>query len=166
MKLRNLAALALLAITTATVIAQQNRDPICACQIPNGPPNPHPYLVGYLGVYRQADWVALSKTLNFTKMTHLDLAFINPPLCDGPCTAKSDMTLHANQSFTDEALKAIARQAMQRKVGARGLRMILEDLMLEMMYHMPQQRKLRDFVVTADMVKGREINWTLLEKAG
>jgi ATP-dependent Clp protease ATP-binding subunit ClpX len=68
--------------------------------------------------------------------------------------------------FTDDALETVADLALQRKVGARGLRMILEDLMLEMMYHMPQQRKLRDFVVTADMVKGREINWTLLEKAG
>jgi ATP-dependent Clp protease ATP-binding subunit ClpX len=55
---------------------------------------------------------------------------------------------------------------MERKVGARGLRMILEDLMLEMMYHLPAQRKLRDFVVTGDMVKGHEINWSLLEKAG
>jgi len=60
----------------------------------------------------------------------------------------------------------VADLALQRKVGARGLRMILEDLMLEMMYHLPAQRKLRDFVVTADMVKGREINWSLLEKAG
>src|ERR1700678_802343 len=68
--------------------------------------------------------------------------------------------------FTDDALETVADLALQRKVGARGLRMILEDLMLEMMYHMPQQRKLRDFVVTADMVKGREINWSLLEKAG
>ena len=68
--------------------------------------------------------------------------------------------------FTDEALETVAELALQRKVGARGLRMILEDLMLEMMYHLPAQRKLRDFVVTADMVKGREINWSLLEKAG
>jgi ATP-dependent Clp protease ATP-binding subunit ClpX len=68
--------------------------------------------------------------------------------------------------FTDDALETVADMALQRKVGARGLRMILEDLMLEMMYHMPAQRKLRDFVVTADMVKGREINWSLLEKAG
>jgi ATP-dependent Clp protease ATP-binding subunit ClpX len=68
--------------------------------------------------------------------------------------------------FTDEALETVAELALQRKVGARGLRMILEDLMLEMMYHLPAQRKLRDFVVTADMVKGREINWGLLEKAG
>jgi hypothetical protein len=111
MKLRTFTAIALLALTTGIISAQQSREPLCVCQIPNGPPNPHPYLVGYLGVYRQADWVTLAKTLDFTKMTHLDLAFINPPLCSGPCTAQSDMTLHANQSFTDEALKAIVDTA-------------------------------------------------------
>src|SRR5438093_1047993 len=68
--------------------------------------------------------------------------------------------------FTDEALDTVAELALQRKVGARGLRMILEDLMLELMYHLPMQRKVRDFVVTADMVRTREINWSLLEKAG
>ena len=68
--------------------------------------------------------------------------------------------------FTDDALETVADLALQRKVGARGLRMILEDLMLELMYHMPVQRKVRDFVVNADMVHGREINWSLLEKAG
>jgi len=68
--------------------------------------------------------------------------------------------------FTDDALETVADLALQRKVGARGLRMILEDLMLEMMYHLPAQRKLRDFVITAEMVKGHEINWSLLEKAG
>ena len=68
--------------------------------------------------------------------------------------------------FTDDALETVAELALQRKVGARGLRMILEDLMLEMMYHLPAQRKLRDFVVTGEMVKSREINWSLLEKAG
>ena len=68
--------------------------------------------------------------------------------------------------FTDDALETVADLALQRKVGARGLRMILEDLMLEMMYNLPAQRKLRDFVVTGDMVRSREINWSLLEKAG
>jgi ATP-dependent Clp protease ATP-binding subunit ClpX len=68
--------------------------------------------------------------------------------------------------FTDDALETVADLAMQRKVGARGLRMILEDLMLELMYHLPAQRKVRDFVVNAEMVRGREINWSLLEKAG
>ena len=101
----------LLVFATAMAPAQHNRNPACACAIPNGPPNPHPYLVGYLGVYRPADWVALAKTLDFTRMTHLNLAFINPPLCNGPCTAQSDMTLHANPSFTDDALKIIVDSA-------------------------------------------------------
>src|SRR3982074_1951527 len=68
--------------------------------------------------------------------------------------------------FADDALETVADLALQRKVGARGLRMILEDLMLELMYHLPAQRKLREFLVTAEMVRSREINWTLLEKAG
>ena len=68
--------------------------------------------------------------------------------------------------FTDDALETVADLALQRKVGARGLRMILEDLMLDLMYNLPAQRKLREFAVTAEMVRSREINWTLLEKAG
>lgn len=68
--------------------------------------------------------------------------------------------------FTDDALETVAQLALQRKVGARGLRMILEDLMLELMYHLPVQRKVREFIVNADMVQNRDINWTLLEKAG
>ena len=39
--------------------------------------------------------------------------------------------------FTDEALDAIATLALERKVGARGLRMILEDLMMDLMYYLP-----------------------------
>ena len=70
--------------------------------------------------------------------------------------------------FTDEALKAVAVQATERKVGARGLRMILEDLMLDLMYHLPSHRQLREFKVTDEMVKSHEIhfNSALLEKAG
>ena len=70
--------------------------------------------------------------------------------------------------FTDEALKAIAQQALERKVGARGLRMILEDLMLDLMYHLPSQRKIREFVVTEEMVRNHQINFSsvALEKAG
>ncbi len=68
--------------------------------------------------------------------------------------------------FSEEALETVADLALQRKVGARGLRMILEDLMLDLMYNLPAQRKVREFAVTAEMVRSREINWTLLEKAG
>jgi ATP-dependent Clp protease ATP-binding subunit ClpX len=68
--------------------------------------------------------------------------------------------------FSDDALDAIAEQALQRKIGARGLRMILEELMLDLMYYMPSYKKVREFVVTKEMVLSKKINWALLEKAG
>ncbi len=68
--------------------------------------------------------------------------------------------------FSDEALEAIAQMAMERKVGARGLRMILEELMLDLMYYMPSNKKARDFVVTKEMVVTQKINMAVLEKAG
>jgi ATP-dependent Clp protease ATP-binding subunit ClpX len=68
--------------------------------------------------------------------------------------------------FSEEALEAIADEALKRKVGARGLRMILEELMLDLMYHLPMHRKVREFAVSAEMIHSREINWSLLEKAG
>jgi len=68
--------------------------------------------------------------------------------------------------FTDDALEAIAQLAMERKVGARGLRMILEDLMLDLMYYLPSYKKVREFLVTKEMVMTQKINMNLLEKAG
>jgi ATP-dependent Clp protease ATP-binding subunit ClpX len=68
--------------------------------------------------------------------------------------------------FTEDSLEAIAALAMERKVGARGLRTILEDLMLELMYYLPSYKKIREFVVTKEMVMARKINLALLEKAG
>jgi ATP-dependent Clp protease ATP-binding subunit ClpX len=56
--------------------------------------------------------------------------------------------------------------ALQRKVGARGLRMILEELMLDLMYYLPSNKKIREFIVTKEMVVTQKINWALLEKAG
>ena len=67
--------------------------------------------------------------------------------------------------FTDEALRAVALMACERKVGARGLRMILEELMLEAMYALPSQKKVKEFVVTAEMVANRRAVFPL-EKAG
>jgi ATP-dependent Clp protease ATP-binding subunit ClpX len=68
--------------------------------------------------------------------------------------------------FSDDALEAIAQLAMERKVGARGLRMILEDLMLDLMYYLPSYKKVREFLVTKEMVMTQKINISLLEKAG
>jgi ATP-dependent Clp protease ATP-binding subunit ClpX len=68
--------------------------------------------------------------------------------------------------FSEDALRAIARQAMVRKVGARGLRMILEELMLDLMYHLPSQKKVKEFEVTREMVEKRNVSLTMMEKAG
>src|SRR5438132_5370252 len=68
--------------------------------------------------------------------------------------------------FSDEAIEAIADLAMERKVGARGLRMILEDLMLDLMYYLPSYKKVREFQVTREMVLSQKISLTILEKAG
>ncbi|MCU1295848.1 MAG: ATP-dependent Clp protease ATP-binding subunit ClpX, partial [Acidobacteriaceae bacterium] len=68
--------------------------------------------------------------------------------------------------FSEEGLRAIARQAMARKVGARGLRMILEELMLDLMYHLPSQKKVKEFEVTREMVEKRNVSLAMMEKAG
>ena len=68
--------------------------------------------------------------------------------------------------FSDDALEAIAGLAMERKVGARGLRMILEELMLDLMYYLPSVKKVREFLVTKEMVLTQKISLQLLEKAG
>jgi ATP-dependent Clp protease ATP-binding subunit ClpX len=69
--------------------------------------------------------------------------------------------------FTDEAARAIAHEALLRKVGARGLRMILEELMLDVMYHVPGNKKVKELLVTEEMVKNRDVTLpVLLEKAG
>jgi ATP-dependent Clp protease ATP-binding subunit ClpX len=57
--------------------------------------------------------------------------------------------------FTEDALKAVARQAVERKVGARGLMMILEELLLDSMYTLPSQKRVKEFVITSEMVERR-----------
>ena len=69
--------------------------------------------------------------------------------------------------FTTEATGAVAREALARKVGARGLRMILEELMLDLMYYVPGNKKVKDLAITAEMVKKHALTLPmLLEKAG
>ncbi len=68
--------------------------------------------------------------------------------------------------FDDEAVEAIADLALERKVGARGLRMILEEMMLDLMYYLPSYKKVREFVVTREMVLNHDLNLNFLEKAG
>lgn len=55
---------------------------------------------------------------------------------------------------TDEALKAIAREAIKRKTGARGLRAILETVMLDISYEVPSLKSLRRCVITEEVIDG------------
>lgn len=58
--------------------------------------------------------------------------------------------------FTDESLQAIARKAMERKTGARGLRSIIEEIMLDIMYDIPSQDQVKKCVITEAVVGGSE----------
>jgi ATP-dependent Clp protease ATP-binding subunit ClpX len=58
--------------------------------------------------------------------------------------------------FTEEALRAIARDAMKRKSGARGLRAIMENIMLDIMYDMPSQPNIKEVVISEDVVEKHE----------
>jgi ATP-dependent Clp protease ATP-binding subunit ClpX len=70
-------------------------------------------------------------------------------------------------NFNTDATIAVAREALHRKVGARGLRMILEDLMLDLMYHLPSQKQIKELDITAEMVAKRDFSeQLLLGKAG
>jgi len=68
--------------------------------------------------------------------------------------------------FTDDAISAVANLALERKMGARGLKIILEDLMLDVMYQLPSQKKVKEFMITREMVENKDIAFALLEKAG
>ncbi len=58
--------------------------------------------------------------------------------------------------FTEGALKAIAKEAIKRKTGARGLRAIMEDAMLDVMYDLPSLDGVKECVVTEDVILKRE----------
>jgi ATP-dependent Clp protease ATP-binding subunit ClpX len=58
--------------------------------------------------------------------------------------------------FTDGALRAVARQAMKRKSGARGLRSILENVMLDIMYEIPSQPDIRECVISEEVISSKE----------
>jgi len=57
--------------------------------------------------------------------------------------------------FTENAVMAVARKAFKQKTGARGLRSILEEVMLDVMYEIPSQREIRECVITEDVIEGK-----------
>ena len=58
-----------------------------------------------------------------------------------------------NLRFTDGAVEAIAREAHKRKVGARGLMMIVEEVLLESMYVLPSEKGVKEIVLTREMIE-------------
>ncbi|BCR05777.1 ATP-dependent Clp protease ATP-binding subunit ClpX [Desulfuromonas versatilis] len=60
-----------------------------------------------------------------------------------------------NLKFTDGALVAVAREALKRKTGARGLRSILENAMLDVMYDIPSQDRVKEVVINEDVILNR-----------
>jgi len=69
-------------------------------------------------------------------------------------------------TFTKDALEAIAEQTLARKIGARGLRLILEDLMLDLMYQLPSRTDITECVITKEVVENKVAPIILMEKAG
>jgi ATP-dependent Clp protease ATP-binding subunit ClpX len=68
--------------------------------------------------------------------------------------------------FTEGALNAIAKEALTRKVGARGLRIILEELMLDLMYEIPSSADIEECVITEEVVAQRTAPVRVYKKAG
>lgn len=58
-------------------------------------------------------------------------------------------------TFSEEALRLVARKGIQRKTGARGLRSILEGMLLETMFELPNLRGVEEVVINGEVVEGR-----------
>jgi ATP-dependent Clp protease ATP-binding subunit ClpX len=63
---------------------------------------------------------------------------------------------HVQLTFTTEAMQAVAAQAIERKTGARGLRAILEQSMLDIMYEIPSQPSILEVVISEDVITNKE----------
>jgi ATP-dependent Clp protease ATP-binding subunit ClpX len=66
--------------------------------------------------------------------------------------------------FTEGAMKAIAKKAVVRKTGARGLRSILEEVMLDLMYDVPSQQNVKEVIINEEVINSREPAIFLYEK--
>ncbi len=67
--------------------------------------------------------------------------------------------------FTDDALKALAQKALKRDTGARALRAIAEELMVDLMYQLPEEVKPARYVITRDIVEGKAALFTAKQQA-
>jgi ATP-dependent Clp protease ATP-binding subunit ClpX len=61
----------------------------------------------------------------------------------------------AELEFTDGGLHALAQKALKRDTGARALRSITEELMVDFMYQLPEEQKPAKYIITRDIVEGK-----------
>ncbi|MEC8291692.1 MAG: ATP-dependent Clp protease ATP-binding subunit ClpX, partial [Pseudomonadota bacterium] len=61
----------------------------------------------------------------------------------------------AQLTFNDDALLAIARKAIERKTGARGLRSVIEGILLDTMFELPSMEGVREVVISREVVEGQ-----------
>jgi ATP-dependent Clp protease ATP-binding subunit ClpX len=62
---------------------------------------------------------------------------------------------NAELEFTEDALHALAQKALKRDTGARALRAITEELMIDLMYQLPEESKPAKYVINRDIVEGK-----------
>jgi ATP-dependent Clp protease ATP-binding subunit ClpX len=70
---------------------------------------------------------------------------------------------NADLNFTDDALQAIARRAQEKDTGARGLRSIIEEVMLDIMFDLPERGPGNRYVITKDVIEGRKPKLSIVE---
>jgi ATP-dependent Clp protease ATP-binding subunit ClpX len=70
-----------------------------------------------------------------------------------------------NLRFTDGALAAIAKEAVKRKAGARGLRAIMESSMMNIMYEIPSVESVKECVISEDVILKKEAPILLFEQS-
>ncbi len=63
---------------------------------------------------------------------------------------------HVKLSFEPEALRMVARKALERKTGARGLRNVLEHTMLDLMYNLPSMSNVEECIITPDVISAKD----------
>ncbi|MHC4455946.1 MAG: ATP-dependent Clp protease ATP-binding subunit ClpX [Planctomycetota bacterium] len=72
---------------------------------------------------------------------------------------------NAQLKFTNEALHTLAQKALKRDTGARALRSITEELMVDLMYQLPDEPKGAKYIITEDIVEGKAELFTAKQKA-
>ena len=70
----------------------------------------------------------------------------------------------AQLEFTKDALRALAQKALERDTGARALRAIAEELMVDLMYRLPEEASGAKYVITRDIVEGKAKLFTAKQK--